>query len=107
MIIQEITAETFGKEVESFNGTVLMDFVADNDIGCCSFCISQEDLNDISVSLFKVCRINVKKEKTLANRFGIMAVPTLIVFKNGEIMNRSIGSIGNNAIRDMLGIDEN
>ena len=50
----------------------------------------------------KVCKVNVDSETELAERFGIMSIPTLVVMKNGAVKNRSIGVTGKQAIMDML-----
>ncbi|MBQ4603413.1 MAG: thiol reductase thioredoxin, partial [Clostridia bacterium] len=50
----------------------------------------------------KVCKVNVESEKELAEKFGIMSIPTLVVMKNGKVRNRSIGVTGKKAIMDML-----
>ena len=39
----------------------------------------------------KVCKINTDEQEELAIRFGIMSIPTLIVFKNGEITKKTMG----------------
>lgn len=50
----------------------------------------------------KVCKINVDEETELASQFGVMSIPTLIVMKNGEIINQSIGARSKAQILDML-----
>jgi len=39
----------------------------------------------------KVCKIDVDAEHNLASRFSIFSIPTLLVFQNGEIVNKSVG----------------
>ena len=39
----------------------------------------------------KVCKINVDDEQELAVRYGIMSIPALLVFRNGELANQSVG----------------
>ena len=39
----------------------------------------------------KVCKVNVDEQEELAMRFGIMSIPTLIVFKNGEVVKKTMG----------------
>ena len=39
----------------------------------------------------KVCKVNVDEEQALAAKFGIMSIPTLVIFKNGNIANKLIG----------------
>ena len=50
----------------------------------------------------KVCKINVDEETELASQFGVMSIPTLIVMKNGEIINQTIGARSKAHILDML-----
>jgi thioredoxin 1 len=42
-------------------------------------------------SNIKVCKVNVDEQEELAMRFGIMSIPTLIVFKNGEAVKKTMG----------------
>ena len=51
----------------------------------------------------KVVKVNVDEEPELANRYGIMTIPTLMVMRNGEILNRSSGAKPKKAILAMLG----
>lgn len=39
----------------------------------------------------KVCKVNVDEQPELAGQFGVMSIPTLVVMKNGKIVNQSIG----------------
>lgn len=50
----------------------------------------------------KVVKINVDEEPELANRFGIMTIPTLMVVKNGEIVTQSSGAKPKQAILAMM-----
>ena len=42
---------------------------------------------------FKVCSVDVDEEQDLAMTYQVSAIPTLLVFKNGEVVNRSVGFI--------------
>ena len=53
-------------------------------------------------SEFKFCKVNVDEEENLAKNFGIISIPTLIVFKNGEQKAKSIGSIPKEAILELI-----
>ena len=52
----------------------------------------------------KVCSVNVDDEMELAQQFGIMSIPTLLVFKNGDKVQQMIGLQPKAAILEMLGI---
>lgn len=41
---------------------------------------------------YLVCKINVDEEPELAQKFGVMTIPTLVVIKNGEVVNQSSGA---------------
>lgn len=106
MEIYDVTSDSFQKEVNDYNGTVLLDFFSDD----CNPCKTLSPIiNEVAEELLpetKICKINVDKEKNLTEKFGIMSIPTLIVIKNGEIKNRSIGIRKKSAIIDMLSNDE-
>ena len=50
----------------------------------------------------KVCKIDVDEEPELAAEYGIQSIPTLIVFKDGKAVNKSIGVIPKDDILEML-----
>lgn len=100
MKVFDVTGDSYTKEIENYDGTVLIDFFAD----WCTPCkMLSPMIDDIAEkSNVKICKINVDSEKELAKKFGIMSIPTLVVMKNGTIMNRSIGITGKKAIMDMI-----
>ena len=78
-----ITKENFDSEVVKADGTVLVDFWAT----WCGPCRMLSPIVDAVASEhpeIKVGKINVDEQPELAQQFGIMSIPTLIVFKNGE-----------------------
>ena len=50
----------------------------------------------------KVCKVNVDEENELAMSYGIASIPTLLVFKNGQVVNKSIGAFPKAKILEML-----
>ena len=86
-----VTIDNFETEVLNSDLPVLVDFWA----GWCGPCmmlapIVEEIANEMEGQV-KVCKINVDEEAELAVSFGVMSIPTLMVFKNGEKTNQSIG----------------
>ena len=102
MNIMNINNETFEKEIEQFDGTVLIDFFAPECRPCRTMNPVIESVAEKAGDGIKVCKVNVSEENELAKKFGIMSVPTLIVIKHGEVVNRSIGVTGKKALVDML-----
>lgn len=56
-----------------------------------------EELTDV-----KVCKVDVDKEPEISIQYNIMSIPTLIVFENGEIANKTIGACTKDEILDLL-----
>ncbi|MGN0652088.1 MAG: thioredoxin [Gemmiger sp.] len=50
----------------------------------------------------RVGKINVDENPELASRFGIMSIPTLVVMKNGQVANRSVGALPKSQILALL-----
>ena len=51
---------------------------------------------------YKVVKINVDEESELASRYGVVSIPTLLVMKDGQIVNQSVGAKPKNQILEML-----
>lgn len=97
-----ITKENFNSEVLKAEGTVLVDFWAT----WCGPCRMLSPIVDEVASErpdVKVGKINVDEQPELAQQFGIMSIPTLLVFKNGEKVQESVGLIPKEKVEALLG----
>ena len=101
MSVINISLNNFENEVLRSDKPVLLDFWA----SWCGPCrmvgpileeIAQER-EDI-----KVAKVNVDEEQELASRFGIMSIPTLMVIRDGKVVNQAMGARPKNAILDLL-----
>ena len=101
MAVLEVTGASFEKEVVQSDRPVLADFYAD----WCGPCrmlrptleAIAEDRRDI-----KVVSVNIDEEDELADWFEISSIPCLVLFKDGEEVDRSIGLRPREAIEEML-----
>lgn len=90
MSVITITNNNFQSEVVNSDKPVLLDFWA-------SWCAPCRMLSPVVDEIanergdIKVGKVNVDEEPELAGKFGVMSIPTLVVMKNGKIVNQSVG----------------
>ena len=96
-----ITKNTFNEEVVHSDKPVLVDFWASWCGPCKMVSPIIDEIADERTDI-KVVKINVDEEPELANQFGIMSIPTLMVVKNGKIVNQSTGARPKSQILEML-----
>ena len=85
-----VTSQNFNEIVENCNKTVILEFWA-TWCGPCKMIapIIEEIANERDDIV--VGKVNVDEEAELCIKFGIVSIPTIIVFKNGEIYNKTVG----------------
>ncbi len=101
MSVKTITFENFKEEVLECDKTVLIDFWA----GWCGPCRMLSPIVDQLASENQnivVGKINIDEQEDLASKYGVMSIPTLLVFKNGEVVNKAVGVISKNAMMDLV-----
>ena len=101
MAVITITKENFAQEVLQSEKPVLLDFWA-SWCGPCRMLSPIVDEVAEERSDVKVGKVNVDEQPELASRFGVVSIPTLVVMKNGKIVDQAIGARPKNAILGML-----
>ena len=86
-----VNKNNLGQEVLNSDKPVLMDFWAPW-CGPCRMVVPLVEEIAKERSDIKVVKINVDEEQELAMQFGVMSIPTLVVMKNGKIVNQVIGA---------------
>ena len=90
MAVVTLTLENFEAEVIKSDIPVLVDFWA-SWCGPCRMLSPIVDQIAEEKTDIKVGKVNVDEQEELAMRYGIMSIPTLIVFKNGEAVKKTMG----------------
>ena len=90
MAVVTLTLENFEAEVIKSDIPVLVDFWA-SWCGPCRMLSPVVDQIAEEKTDIKVGKVNVDEQEELAMRYGIMSIPTLIVFKNGEVTKKTMG----------------
>ena len=91
MSVININNNNFQDEVMHSEKLVLLDFWA-SWCGPCRMVSPIVDEIAAERSDIKVCKINVDEQPELAARFGVMSIPTLVVMKNGKVVNQATGA---------------
>ena len=101
MAVIEITKDNFEAEVLKSDRTVLLDFWAAWCGPCRMLSPVVDEIGEENAQI-KVGKVNVDEQMELASSFGIMSIPTLIVFKGGKPVKTSVGVQPKSAILSML-----
>jgi len=99
-----VTASTFDKEVLQSDVPVLVDFWAEWCGPCRMLAPILDQLAAEVGDKAKIAKVNVDEEPQLASSFGVMSIPTVIIFKNGEAVEKSVGLRSKDDLKRLLGV---
>lgn len=104
-MIKHVTNESFKQDVVDSKVPVLVDFWAT----WCGPCRMQGQILDtldkeIDGSKAVLAKVNVDEQQELAMQFGVMSIPTLLVFKDGKVAAKEVGVHNEQQIKQMLGL---
>ncbi len=105
MSVGKVTAGNFESEVLKSATPVLVDFWAEWCGPCKMIAPVLEDVAEELAGKLKVLKVNVDESQDLAGQFGIMSIPTLLLFKNGKVVKQLVGAMGKAQIVNKIEAD--
>ncbi len=92
-LVLHLTDDTFEAEVLKASLPVVVDFWAEWCGPCKAIAPVISDLATAYSGRLKFCKVNVDDHQRYASRFNITAIPTLLVFKNGQVVDQIVGAL--------------
>ena len=100
-----VTETSFDSEVLESDGPVLVDFWAEW-CGPCHAIAPVLDQIAAERGDLKVVKLNIDEQPAVAQRYGVMSIPTLILFKGGEPAAAAVGAMPKSMLEERLGLTE-
>jgi thioredoxin 1 len=92
MAVSKVSDATFEAEVLKAPEPVVVDFWAEWCGPCRMIAPALEEISGSMQGKVKIVKLNVDENPATAAKYGIMSIPTLMIFKNGEMASRQIGA---------------
>jgi len=101
MAVVKLNSDNFEKEVLQAEGKVLVDFFA-TWCGPCKMMGPVVDNLAEEVKNAKICKLDIDESQQIAGQYGVMSVPTFMVFENGQVVNKSMGVMPKESLVKLL-----
>lgn len=98
----ELNENNFKQEVLESSIPVLVDFWASWCMPCRMLAPTVEKLAEENRGKLKVCKLNTDENQNIAAQYGIQGIPTLIVFKEGKEVGRTVGVMSKEKLQEKL-----
>lgn len=103
-MVKELTSSTFDEEIKISKQPVVVDFWAEWCGPCRMFSPIVEELGEEYSNQVTVCKLNVDDAQDIAARYGVMSIPTLILFKDGKEAGQLVGVHSKESVEKFLGV---
>ncbi len=92
MAVGKVSDTDFDSEVLKASGPVVVDFWAEWCGPCRQIAPALEEIAGSLNGKVKIVKLNVDENPNTASKYGVMSIPTLMLFKNGEMASRQVGA---------------
>lgn len=103
-MVTELTKSNFEQEVMLSDIPVVVDFWASWCGPCRMVSPIIDSLAEEYAGKIKVCKVNVDTESALASEFAVVSIPTVLIIKNGKVLERSVGAKSFDDFCDMIDV---
>jgi thioredoxin 1 len=100
--ILTLTDEDFDDRIQKLDGPVIVDFWAAWCGPCKIIAPVLEEIADEMAGRATVAKVDIDRHSDIAHRFGIRSIPTLVVFKEGKIVDQWVGTAPKAQIRQLI-----
>jgi thioredoxin 1 len=91
-MVEKVTDATFEQDVLKASGPVVVDFWAEWCGPCRTISPALEEISHSLNGKVKIVKLNVDENPNTTAKYGIMSIPTLMLFKNGQLASRQVGA---------------
>jgi thioredoxin 1 len=102
--VTNLTEATFDEVVNAASAPVVVDFWAEWCGPCKMIAPILDEIATEQGDSVKITKLNVDENPSIAQRYGVMSIPTLLVFRNGEVDKRIVGAKGKMQLIEEIGL---
>src|SRR5665213_1802494 len=100
MAVGKVSDADFEAEVLNATGPVVVDFWAEWCGPCRMIAPALDEISGAMGDKVKIVKLNVDESPKTASKYGVMSIPTLMIFKGGEMASRQVGALEDHQGRD-------
>ena len=97
-----ITDSNFDEEIKNSKVPILVDFWAEWCGPCKQIGPILEDIGEVKKDKLKILKLNIDENPQIPQKFGVRGIPTLMLFKDGKLVDTKVGSLPKNMLESWL-----